>query len=1407
MRIRLKPLLVIALAVVALAVAASDSQRLADSLCVGKKDGHYALGICSSDYLTCSNGKSFAHRCKFGLFFDKANEQCADRKAIADCQAPFDCSDRDDGIYSDGCSRNFWYCFGGSAASASCQSGLYFNTETNTCEYFKSIKACKGKCNQKAPVGDTCSDHYFVCIDQVPTRQTCKKHEAYDDYYRKCRSLTELPQCVLHQIHREQNTDGDNDEFHPRRLDNPGQNVPDSSSDTLQDDPLHATYPTYTPPTTTAAYAVEGSGEEVDIELGGIRRMSRFDFDDSDQILAAVMRSSGGDLHSRVNVPGKLTRVGDLPDLGQLPSIQKAGSVESMIPTFCLDRPDGNFFISCGAKFINCVNHVATVMSCPNGLVFSEDLNVCGFVNDVPACANGALKADVPVVSAPINDNDMSVERLASNPSKPGRQLDSICVKDRDSSPLFGLSSCSPYFIACKNGAAIVASCDEHFLFNEDTLRCETPYETFCPEKLPADAEQICETVGNVPFIDTPLIKAACSEHSVRVFEECADSYYVCHEQAFLRRDCPDGLSFDSVVGACVSHCGDSRHVKKLVGSSYEEFCKQQGPGKHGLGCTSVYVDCSSNGVSSVIECEDGLVFNKFIQGCALYCEGTPVSQLDDLTSPMVFEPKADSQRTDGKNDDHKPFEDFRASNTVDSVDYRNVDPDAVCAKHSDGLYSLGCGDAYFSCYNGHGVLIHCEDGLVFNSDSGTCTDRCARGSSSEGVPKKASLCPAGVTGYQSTSQCSDAFVYCVNGVEYKQACPAGRYFNVYLRACDLSCDAPTESGARDDDGLVKDGPASNPTTKAPPSFRDIRLFRQQAPSTFLTDGFSQNPVYIPRAPRPLQIDQFAGIPEALPVRVPFTPNNIPGHVGFDAFNRGNFPEKPRVVHSPFPRFSDVRPINPALNPNPLPAVGVPPLQPRLRSVNILPPVTPRPAPVKPLPIISESAEVLDVLNGNDTSHANDSAEVPTEDASFEGSGISAEEDIEPETTSLWRKKREITTQCQYKQRWYNPNIAFIETYDFVPQVDCAAGKTPLGCTSGYIECVNGVPQVYSCADDFIYDKQTSRCIFNHNARCTLGLTVLDSKLPRRHPGASASLRHVSGTAVEEQTSDPRCKFGAQGSVPLGFCLSEFLLCLPNGQATTSYCLNSELFDHASGKCVRAAECGLHARGFHSISAPSPASTSRLVGPANLQCLGREDGDSLPTGKCLSTFIRCQKGEPVRSYCPKAGDSFSTHLKSCVSKAQLPECRPSTSITLDLSSSDASNPCVDQPDGFYRHPESCQRIIQCYGRETFEQQPCQHDLAFDAARGVCDYRRNVPGCENAVDSTARAEAGGNETIANTACDEGSHGAYVPNKSDCSSYFRCVWGRYEAMQCPEGTVFNTNLSVCDWPDQVPHCAAT
>lgn len=54
------------------------------------------------------------------------------------------------------------------------------------------------------------------------------------------------------------------------------------------------------------------------------------------------------------------------------------------------------------------------------------------------------------------------------------------------------------------------------------------------------------------------------------------------------------------------------------------------------------------------------------------------------------------------------------------------------------------------------------------------------------------------------------------------------------------------------------------------------------------------------------------------------------------------------------------------------------------------------------------------------------------------------------------------------------------------------------------------------------------------------------------------------------------------------------------------------------------------------------------------------------------------------------------------------------------------------------------------------------------------------------------------------CPDDPEDQYLPNPTDCSSFFQCSNGLPYLQPCPRGLVFDRNLKVCNYPEDAPAC---
>uniref|UniRef100_A0A914ECP3 Chitin-binding type-2 domain-containing protein n=1 Tax=Acrobeloides nanus TaxID=290746 RepID=A0A914ECP3_9BILA len=230
---------------------------------------------------------------------------------------------------------------------------------------------------------------------------------------------------------------------------------------------------------------------------------------------------------------------------------------------------------------------------------------------------------------------------------------------------------------------------------------------------------------------------------------------------------------------------------------------------------------------------------------------------------------------------------------------------------------------------------------------------------------------------------------------------------------------------------------------------------------------------------------------------------------------------------------------------------------------------------------------------------------------------------------------------------------------------------------------------------------------------------------------------------------DPRCIYDETTPVALGFCRVDFLLCMPKGDGYRAFCLQNQLFDQTSGKCVPAGQCGEHAnsarptQNISSLAQNPPKTTPDLTSEEGF-CVGKKNGLYKHPRNC-SQIWKCTNG------------TVSEH----------PGCAP------DLAFNEKRGLCD------FRHT-----VPGC----SLEEPTALGPIEGKALDPVLNRNFTIP-------SNTRS------------CGTLNHGDHIAHESDCTLYHQCVWGSLELMRCPAGTFFNPEMNVCDYSHAVPGCNAS
>ena len=146
------------------------------------------------------------------------------------------------------------------------------------------------------------------------------------------------------------------------------------------------------------------------------------------------------------------------------------------------------------------------------------------------------------------------------------------------------------------------------------------------------------------------------------------------------------------------------------------------------------------------------------------------------------------------------------------------------------------------------------------------------------------------------------------------------------------------------------------------------------------------------------------------------------------------------------------------------------------------------------------------------------------------------------------------------------------------------------------------------------------------------------------------------------------------------------------------------------------------------------------------------------------------------------------------------------------------NPChLNEELYFVPHPSECNKYYMCH----FQQGglfTCPGNLQFNPDLDVCDYP-DVVGCidnhkptagptEATTTASSTTKKGGDQTTETSPVQchisEDGYAVVLPNPNNCSTFFICVGLTPVEKHCKPGLLFNPELLVCDYPQNV-NCA--
>uniref|UniRef100_A0A0N4XTQ7 Peritrophin n=1 Tax=Nippostrongylus brasiliensis TaxID=27835 RepID=A0A0N4XTQ7_NIPBR len=803
-----------------------------DRNCDGRVNGVYSTAPCSNEFNHCYNGKVTIKTCPRGLVFNPDSNQCDFDSNVAGCasRAEVTCSGRQDGSYTIGCSSSFFFCSNGLIHPSTCQNGLFYDVERKTCDHKFRVRACGGHPEvQREPVTrppllvptyapqtlrsfakiggygrvsanmlpscegkydgmhsiGTCMQQYMFCANGVSQLAECSDGEVFAST-NNCAPVDDLPECQ----------------------------IPTSAAGNVDCSSRPDGF-----------YGASCSPDFVHCSDGVAHHMS------CPSTLVFNEAKGHCDYPENCSVGSESALIVETPSAVVTPQKQPSG--ESRFSKFCEDKKDGFYAEKCSVHFISCNQGVATDMNCPAGLLFDDVKGYCNYPEG--ECFKGSVAEDSPE-EKPF-DCKGKKDGFYSN----GCSAKFVYCADEVASPMVGISVRKGFEPA--GLLPYLQNCPPSLVFNEKKGYCDylencsttsvpapAPIPVVPPQSSPA--AQYAPPAPSKPSIDCKGKKDGYYSNG------CSADFVYCVDGVASPMTCPPSLVFNEKKGYCdyLENCSTTSvpapapiPVVPPQSSPAAQYappapskpsidCKGKKDGYYSNGCTADFVYCGG-GVASAMTCPPSLVFNGKKGYCDYLenCSADPVPSIAAAHTPIPVvpsQPTRDSQYTRAALDRYNLF-------TCSLGNYFNRNlwfllssfvalRAGDCTGKQDGFHSNGCSSDFIYCAEGVTTFMKCPSSLVFNADRGYCDypENCHDGRTPTVVPVPVAQnfddlsvgehstalnfdCAGRSDGYYS-DKCSPDFVLCSDGVATLMKCPSSLIFN----AAKGFCDYPDNCGA-----------------------------------------------------------------------------------------------------------------------------------------------------------------------------------------------------------------------------------------------------------------------------------------------------------------------------------------------------------------------------------------------------------------------------------------------------------------------------------------------------------------------------------------------------------------------------------------------------------------------------------
>ncbi|CAJ0955353.1 unnamed protein product, partial [Mesorhabditis belari] len=659
-------------------------QPLSSVNCANLQNGAYPVGKCNSNYVTCWNKAAAPNSCPNGLVFNSFNGQCDYTINVPDCpdfQAPIQqqdqpvtvpptpadpfCNTRPDGSYSNGCSNTYYVCHAAKTHKMACHVGLFFDVDTNTCQFKDQVALCGGSPAQPAqqqPAGPYSQPQPQQPLPQQPPVKT----QTYIQPQPQPQPLPQQPaqpqpQQPLPQQPQPQTYTQPRPQPQPlpqqpvplqplpqQPLPQPTQNGGYNQPQTLpaQDSTLPAGISCAGKP--DGIYGLTGCTPQFYQCYRGNPKMNKC----LDSLFYNVMNGMC-DFKERVPACGGLlpSPTPSTPTIAPKPAQSQ--------PTFsCQGKQDGYYNQGCSNWYWACVSGVAIQHQC-NGmnLFFSAQTIRCDLKQWVPECG-GKIQPKIQPSPQP---------QQPSLPAQAPAQAAQSCMGKLDG--LYTMGACSMDYLSCFQGQGIVSSCSSNLIFNQATGGCDyvnnvagcgksTPQQDM-PQPQPQPQPQQPQPQPKIPSFD-------CSNKADGYWatSKCSEFYVLCQMgRAIQELPCQVGLAFSNTLQQCeykltLNECNPlapplqqpqqpilkpipqpQPQPQPLPARDTTNLCAQKMNGLYSTGCSSQYIMCT-NFQTTPLFCPSTLVFDSSINQCnypnlVSTCQSAPLPQSQPVIQPQ----------------------------------------------------------------------------------------------------------------------------------------------------------------------------------------------------------------------------------------------------------------------------------------------------------------------------------------------------------------------------------------------------------------------------------------------------------------------------------------------------------------------------------------------------------------------------------------------------------------------------------------------------------------------------------------------------------------------------------------------------------------------------------------------------